>query len=100
MSRRRRGGQKAHPVGTRLERRFERLGRGQAADFDEQGHVLDGYGLKANGGPRVRGRKTGFSVAAASTTSRAACLARRARKAPHRRERGGAGTQALLRQTG
>ena len=42
MPRRRRKEHEAHHVGAGLERDVERLARGQAADFDEQGHGLSG----------------------------------------------------------
>ena len=42
MARRRGKEHEAHHVGARLERYVERLARGQAANFDEQGHGLSG----------------------------------------------------------
>ena len=46
MPRRRRKEHEAHHVGARLQRDVERLARGQAANFDEQGHGST-HGLKA-----------------------------------------------------
>ena len=45
MARRRGKEHEAHHVGARLERYIERLARGQAANFDEQGHGLSGTGF-------------------------------------------------------
>jgi hypothetical protein len=42
MARRRGKKHETHHVGARLKRCVERLARGQAANFDEQGHGLSG----------------------------------------------------------
>src|SRR5258705_9207510 len=68
MSRRRRKEHEPHHVGARIHRDVERLWRGQAATFDDQGH-----GSKHGwGGDR---RRKSNALGARSTTSHPACLA-------------------------
>ena len=74
MPRRRRKEHEAHHVGAGLQRDVERLARGQAANFDDQGH-----GFEARFGAD-RTPDLNRADGAGSTTSRPACLARRTRK--------------------
>src|SRR5258707_11570716 len=68
MSRRRREEHESNHVGAGIQRDVERLGRGQAANFDDQGHgSMHGWG-----GDR---RRKSDALGARSTTSRPACLA-------------------------
>ena len=69
MPRRRRKEHEPDHVRAGLQRDVERLARGQAANFDDQGHVSrHGFGQR-------RSRKSD-AIGAGSTTSRPACLAR------------------------
>ncbi len=98
VPRRRRKEHEPHHVGARVERRIKRLARGQAADFDEQGHD-SGCWFEARGSRQIAAGKPGFRCGA-STTSRAACLARRARKGRARRAPGDAANRAWRRPPG
>src|ERR1700676_5269355 len=87
MARRRGEENEPHHVRAGIQRDVERLARGQAANFDDQGHI--GYAFwKPRQGPKGPSR-----LGPRSTTSRPACLARQ----PHIRpaaERTGAADPA------
>ena len=84
MTRRRGEEHEAYHVGARLQRRRERLGRRQAADFDEQGHDFGAWLSIQDYFRRVRRRSIGPDAApapagAGSTTLRRACRGCRGR---------------------
>ena len=80
------GGKNTNPTmsAPASQRDVERLARGQAANFDDQGHG-SGHGLG-----RRQGRNRRIRSGAGSTTSRPACLARQPHTAARRRGAEGA----------
>jgi hypothetical protein len=60
MPRRWRKEHEAHHVRTSLQRDVERLARGQAADFDKQGHGLSGSRFSVAGNRSNLARRGGF----------------------------------------
>src|SRR5258708_39185240 len=74
MPRRRRKKYKSHQIRAGIQRDVERLARGQAANFDDQGH---GSGL---GSGRRQKPKKAVAISTRSTTARPACLAHWAHK--------------------